>query len=328
MPAATQAALRLAARPMAVADRSMATIRPPASRWQMWATATPGPQPISRRWSSGPGAMVRTAHLIRSGTCLPVILRPLGSRFLPGGSTVVSGIAAGNAGGRDGDRPDDARRLHRRGPHWTDQPLHRPAGPAGAAEGPRRPALRDRLRPGRGGVPRPGLRDGVRHRRQPSLQRLAGDRLPAVQCPAGRGRGAGAALGAALPAAVRHPRGRPRPGRGSAALPAGRAPPGPDRDRAGRGQAVRARRAPVLAARPARRRASSTGPSCSPTSWSPTPSCTPGPRCGCGWSCAATSCTSACTTPARGCCAWSPATPRARPAAACGWSSSSPPPGG
>ena len=38
-----------------------------------------GPQPISRRWSSGTGAMTRTAQRMRSGIGAVVRLRPFGS---------------------------------------------------------------------------------------------------------------------------------------------------------------------------------------------------------------------------------------------------------
>ena len=54
----------------------------------------------------------------------------------------------------------------------------------------------------------------------------------------------------------------------------------------------------------------------------------PPPTCGCGWSCAATGCIWRCVTPAPGCCGWLPPTLTPRGAAGCGWSSSSPPPGG
>ena len=54
-----------------------------------------------------------------------------------------------------------------------------------------------------------------------------------------------------------------------------------------------------------------------------------GPTCGCGWSCAATGCTSQRGTAAPGCCGWSPpATRRPRVGAAWGWWSSSAAPGG
>ena len=111
--------------------------------------------------------------------------------------------------------------MHRGRPHRPGQPVHGPADPAGAAEGPRRAALWDRLRPDQCGLHRPGVRDGV----------------------LGRGH---------LPAPVRHRRGGAGQGRRPAALPARRALPGPDGDRPGRGPAVRPRHAPVLAARPAR----------------------------------------------------------------------------
>jgi anti-anti-sigma regulatory factor len=59
-----------------------------------------------------------------------------------------------------------------------------------------------------------------------------------------------------------------------------------------------------------------------------TPWSTPAPRSGCGWSCAATGCTSRCAMVARGCCAWSPCpTRRPRAGAGCGWLSSWPAPG-
>jgi hypothetical protein len=60
------------------------------------------------------------------------------------------------------------RRLHRGRPDRPRQPAHGHAGPAGAAQGPQRTTVRDHLRPDRGGGDRPGLRDRLLDRGQPS----------------------------------------------------------------------------------------------------------------------------------------------------------------
>jgi len=74
-PEATWSALRLVARAIAIADRSMAVIRPPANCSQTSDTDTPGPGPISRISSLGEISSNCTAHCRRLGTRGPTMGR-------------------------------------------------------------------------------------------------------------------------------------------------------------------------------------------------------------------------------------------------------------